>query len=112
MFNGDIDSLIFVRGKINEDFKKYKHIQDPGKVEELVKFAAECEHELTTVVQLVEKSDNHYGKREQPHCSIAIVRFGCFSIKNIIPLYFIVSNSIFRRGAHQRRPAAGQFTIQ
>lgn len=67
MFNEDIDALIFARGQINEDFKKYKHIKDPEKIKELVKYAEDCEHELrTSVVQLVEKSENLYCKCQQP----------------------------------------------
>ncbi|KAI5704280.1 complex III assembly factor LYRM7 isoform X2 [Diaphorina citri] len=55
VFNGDHQTLNAARIKINEEFKKNKHISSPRSIEELVNLANSVEHELkTTVVQAVE----------------------------------------------------------
>ncbi|XP_028136512.1 complex III assembly factor LYRM7 [Diabrotica virgifera virgifera] len=55
IFDGDIIALTEARNKINEEYKKCKHVSDPGAIEELVKYSEEVEKELrTTVIQAKE----------------------------------------------------------
>lgn len=60
--------LIMARNKINEEFKANKDIKEEKKIKELIEFAKNCEVELrTSIIQVVEKSDNVYRKKEELH---------------------------------------------
>ncbi|KAJ6641104.1 Complex III assembly factor LYRM7 [Pseudolycoriella hygida] len=60
-FGGDERTLLAARIKINEEFKKNKHIQNEGSVDELVKLAEEVEQELkSNVIQAKEKEPGVY----------------------------------------------------
>ncbi|XP_037043059.1 complex III assembly factor LYRM7 [Bradysia coprophila] len=60
-FDGDERSLSTVRNKINEEFKKNKHVQNEGSINELVKLAQDVEYELkTNVIQAKEKEPGVY----------------------------------------------------
>ncbi|XP_034943158.1 complex III assembly factor LYRM7 [Chelonus insularis] len=61
IFQGDERALSFVRNKINDEFKKNKHVTDEKSIEELNKLALEVDHELkTTVIQAIEKKPGTY----------------------------------------------------
>lgn len=60
VFKGDIETLVFAREKINEDFKINKDIQDPEKIKQLLRHAKTAEKELSMVIQMVETSDNRF----------------------------------------------------
>lgn len=63
-FGGDERALSAARNKINEEFKKNKHVQNEGSIDELVKMAVEVENELkANVIQAKEKEPGVYGKR-------------------------------------------------
>lgn len=51
------------RIKINEEFKKNKHVQNEGSIDELLKVAQEVENELkTNVIQAKQKEPGVYGR--------------------------------------------------
>lgn len=61
-FSGDERALVSVRIKINEEFKKNKHVQNEGSIDELIKLANDVEYELkTNVIQAKEKEPGVYG---------------------------------------------------
>lgn len=54
------------RVRINDEYKKNKHVEDANSVAELQKFAQEVENELkTTVVQAKEKQPGIYGEFDE-----------------------------------------------
>ncbi|XP_015124816.1 complex III assembly factor LYRM7 [Diachasma alloeum] len=60
-FEGDEKSLNLTRQKINDEYRKYKHVTDQDAIVELNKFALDVDHELrTSVVQAVEKAPGRY----------------------------------------------------
>lgn len=62
-FKGDERTLSAARIKINEEFKKNKHVKNEGSIDELVKMAKEVEVELkANVIQAKEKEPGLYGK--------------------------------------------------
>ncbi|XP_029038596.1 complex III assembly factor LYRM7 [Osmia bicornis bicornis] len=63
-FKGDEHALKVIRDKINEEYKKYKHVTNSAAIEELNKFAEEVEHEVrTTVIQAVETEPGRFELR-------------------------------------------------
>lgn len=61
-FGGDKRTLLAARNKINEEFKKNKHVQNEGSIDELLKMAKEVENELkANVIQAKEKEPGVYG---------------------------------------------------
>ncbi|KAJ8958951.1 hypothetical protein NQ318_019722 [Aromia moschata] len=61
VFEGDGYALSEARKKINEEFKKQKHVADTKAIEELVNYANAVEHELrTTVIQAREVAPGKY----------------------------------------------------
>lgn len=61
-FKGDERALVAARNKINEEFKKNKHVQNEGSIDELVKMAIEVQNELkANVIQAKEKEPGVYG---------------------------------------------------
>ncbi|CAK9799048.1 Complex III assembly factor LYRM7 [Anthophora plagiata] len=66
-FRDDENALKVVRAKINEEYKKYKNVQNTAAIEELNKFAEEVEHEVrTTVIQAVETEPGKFALRITP----------------------------------------------
>lgn len=64
MFAGDKLALNAARTRINEEFKKNKHVDSVESIGEMLKFASEVENELrTTVVQAKQREPGVYGKR-------------------------------------------------
>lgn len=62
VFAGDDVTLNAARLRINEEFKKNKHIDQADSIVEMLKFANEVENELkTTVVQAKQKKPGVYG---------------------------------------------------
>lgn len=62
VFAGDEQALTAVRLRINDEFKKNKHIESGESTVEMLKFAQEVENELkTTVVQAKQKQPGVYG---------------------------------------------------
>ncbi|CAK9832991.1 Complex III assembly factor LYRM7 [Anthophora retusa] len=67
IFKNDENALKVVRAKINEEYKKYKNVQNTAAIEELIKFAEEVEHEVrTTVIQAVETEPGKFALRITP----------------------------------------------
>ncbi|XP_022909562.1 complex III assembly factor LYRM7 [Onthophagus taurus] len=67
VFANDDNALEKGRIKINEEFKKNKHVKDPVAIAELTKLANEVQKELlTTVIQAVEVSPGKYEMRILP----------------------------------------------
>lgn len=54
--------MLAARIKINDEFKKNKHVTDEGSIDELVKLAEEVEKELkSNVIQAREKEPGVFG---------------------------------------------------
>lgn len=54
--------MVAARNQINDEFKKNKHVQNEGSIDELVKMASEVEKELReNVIQAREKEPLVYG---------------------------------------------------
>lgn len=61
VFNGDIALLTAARNKINEEFRKHLTVEEPERVEELLKVANEAEVTLRTeVIQARQTSPGVY----------------------------------------------------
>lgn len=66
-FKGDKYALEVLRNKINDEYRKYKHITNPDAIKELNKFAEEVEHDVrTTIIQAVEKEPGRYELNIRP----------------------------------------------
>lgn len=62
-FTGDERTLLAARNKINEEFKKNKHVKNTESIDELLKMAAGVEHELkANVIQAEEKKPGVFGR--------------------------------------------------
>ncbi|XP_039289919.1 complex III assembly factor LYRM7 [Nilaparvata lugens] len=67
VFKGDNFALNVTRNKINEEFKKNKHVSAVESIQELVKFSISVEEELRTrVVQAKEKDPGIYELQMRP----------------------------------------------
>uniref|UniRef100_A0A0A9YGB8 Complex III assembly factor LYRM7 n=1 Tax=Lygus hesperus TaxID=30085 RepID=A0A0A9YGB8_LYGHE len=67
VFEGDAQALNAARDKINEEFKKNKHVEDEEKVKEMLGFTKAVEEELrTTVIQARETEPGKYTLRITP----------------------------------------------
>ncbi|KAL1494861.1 hypothetical protein ABEB36_010379 [Hypothenemus hampei] len=61
VFKGDIRALAEGRKKINEEYKKHKHVDNDESIQELVNYAKAVEHELRhCVIQAREVSPGVY----------------------------------------------------
>lgn len=61
VFIGDTIALTAARNKINEEFKKNKHVENSSVIAELVKYSNEVENELrTTVIQAKQVQPGKY----------------------------------------------------
>ncbi|XP_049870270.1 complex III assembly factor LYRM7 [Pectinophora gossypiella] len=50
VFKGDIKALTAARHKINEEYKKNKHVSDAGSIQAMIEFSEGVERELRTCV--------------------------------------------------------------
>ncbi|KPI94739.1 LYR motif-containing protein 7, partial [Papilio xuthus] len=50
VFEGDLRALIAARAKINEEYKKNKHVTEEGSIRAMIKFSEDVETELRTQV--------------------------------------------------------------
>ncbi|XP_056635459.1 complex III assembly factor LYRM7 [Diorhabda carinulata] len=61
VFQGDLTALSEARKRINEEYKKCKHVTDLKAIEELIKYSQDVERELrTTVIQAREVKPGIY----------------------------------------------------
>lgn len=85
--------MLAARNKINEEFKKNKHVQNEGSIDELVKMAIDVENELkANVIQAKEKEPGLYGNEMPPSAMRKT----------------ITENLIFRASHNQRYNKIGQ----
>ncbi|KAL1457418.1 hypothetical protein WDU94_007652 [Cyamophila willieti] len=67
VFNGDDHALQAARIKINEEFKKNKHVTSEKSIGELVNLSNSIDHEIrTTVIQAVETKPGVYTVKISP----------------------------------------------
>lgn len=64
VFNGDTYALNEARKKINEEYKKNKHVSDTSSIEELINQAKAVEQELRTCVIQLREKENQRGTYE------------------------------------------------
>ncbi|CAH0381875.1 unnamed protein product [Bemisia tabaci] len=66
-FEGDTRMLTAAREKINEEFKKHKHITSQTATQELIKVSREAENEIrTSLVQVKEIRPGHHEVKITP----------------------------------------------
>lgn len=100
--------MLAARNKINEEFKKNKHVQNEGSIDELVKMAIEVENELKgNVIQAKEKEPGVYGNDCAALVMWKLLLKVFFSELNITKDTTKLDNVMFDENAVLKKPRPG-----
>uniref|UniRef100_A0A8D9A3E9 Complex III assembly factor LYRM7 n=1 Tax=Cacopsylla melanoneura TaxID=428564 RepID=A0A8D9A3E9_9HEMI len=73
IFKGDDQALNAARIKINDEFKKHKHVTSAKSIQELVNLSNSVENEIrTTVIQAVETTPGVYTAKITPDTELGV----------------------------------------
>lgn len=76
VFDGDERALSEARKRINDEFKKHKHVQNEGSIEEMIKLGYEVDEVLRkTVVQTTTEDNKTFSK--YPFSAFCSTKWAC-----------------------------------